>query len=61
MLLNGGEQKIHGHHVDGYHPESKTIFEFHGCYWHGFPTHFSDRNTRNQHNCMTMEQLYRQN
>ena len=30
--LNGGEQKIHGHYVDGYHPESKTIFEFHGCY-----------------------------
>ena len=58
--LNGGEQKIHGHYVDGYHPGSKTIFEFHGCYWHGCPTHFPDRNTRNRHNCMTMEQLYRQ-
>ena len=58
--LKGGEQKIHGHYVDGYHPESKTIFEFHGCYWHGYPTRFPGRNTKNRHNCMTMEQLYRQ-
>ena len=21
--------------MDGYHPETKTIFQFHGCFWHG--------------------------
>ena len=30
--LNGGEVKICGHYVDGYHEASKTIFEFNGCY-----------------------------
>ena len=35
--LNGGEQKVCGHYVDGYDPETKTVYEFHGCYWHGFP------------------------
>ena len=26
--------------VDGYHPETKTVFEFHGCHWHGCPKCF---------------------
>ena len=21
--------------ADGYHPETKTVFQFHGCHWHG--------------------------
>ena len=24
-----------GARVDGYHPETKTVFQFHGCLWHG--------------------------
>ena len=32
---HGGERKILGARVDGYHPESKTVFQFHGCLWHG--------------------------
>lgn len=32
------EVKIGKHIVDGYHEESKTIFEFYGCYWHGHPS-----------------------
>ena len=47
--LNGGEQKIHGHNVDGYRPESQTIFEFHESNWHGCQTHFPDRNIKNGH------------
>ena len=31
----GGERHILGAPVDGYHPETKTIFQFHGCFWHG--------------------------
>ena len=32
---HGGEREILGTKVDGYHPESKTVFQFHGCLWHG--------------------------
>ena len=32
---HGGERQILGASVDGYHPESKTVFQFHGCFWHG--------------------------
>ena len=32
---HGGERKILGARVDGYHPETKTIFQYHGCFWHG--------------------------
>ena len=32
---NGGEQKIGDFLVDGYDKESNTVYQFHGCYWHG--------------------------
>ena len=32
---HGGERHFLGARVDGYHPETKTIFQFHGCFWHG--------------------------
>ena len=32
---HGGERSILGALVDGYHPETKTVFQFHGCLWHG--------------------------
>ena len=32
---HGGERFIKGSPVDGYHPETKTVFQFHGCHWHG--------------------------
>ena len=32
---HGGERYILGARVDGYHPETKTVFQFHGCLWHG--------------------------
>ena len=32
---HGGERHILGAWVDGYHPETKTIFQYHGCFWHG--------------------------
>ena len=34
---HGGERKILGARVDGYHPETKTVFQYHGCFWHGCP------------------------
>ena len=30
-----GEQLVAGVKVDGYHPETKTVFQYHGCFWHG--------------------------
>ena len=56
--LNGGEQRINGHYVDGYHEESRTVFEFYGCYWHGCSIHFPDRNRVQHHHCLAMHQLY---
>ena len=44
--------------MDGYHEDSRTIFEFYGCYWHGCPTHFPDRNRVQHHQCLTMHQLH---
>lgn len=32
---HGGERYLCGYSVDGYHPESKTVFEFQGCHLHG--------------------------
>ena len=29
--------------VDGFDPESGTVFQYHGCYWHGCPTCFPAR------------------
>ena len=32
---HGGERHICKAPVDGYHPETRTVFQYHGCYWHG--------------------------
>ena len=32
---HGGERHIFHAPVDGYHPETNTVFQFHGCLWHG--------------------------
>ena len=32
---HGGEWLVGGATVDGYHPETKTVFQYHGCFWHG--------------------------
>ena len=32
---HGGERTVACEKVDGYHPETKTVFQYHGCFWHG--------------------------
>ena len=32
---NGGEKRIGGYSVDGFCQERNTVYEFHGCFWHG--------------------------
>ncbi|XP_074645851.1 uncharacterized protein LOC141902110 [Tubulanus polymorphus] len=40
--LNGGEVSIDRFKVDGYHAESNTVYEFHGCLYHGCPKCFKN-------------------
>ncbi|KAK3727632.1 hypothetical protein QZH41_017653 [Actinostola sp. cb2023] len=44
--------------VDGFDPVSNTVYEFHGCIFHGCPTCFPRRRTRNPISHQTMEQLF---
>jgi hypothetical protein len=42
--LNGGEKRIGKYFVDGFHKESNTIFEFHGCFWHSHIENCKNKN-----------------
>jgi G:T-mismatch repair DNA endonuclease (very short patch repair protein) len=44
--------------ADGYCKETNTIYEFHGCYWHGCKKCFEDRDEINKVTKKKMEQLY---
>jgi DNA polymerase type B, organellar and viral len=39
-----GEVEIANMRVDGFHKEKKTVYEFNGCYYHGCPKCYPDRN-----------------
>ena len=45
---HGGERTIMGQKVDGYHPESKTVFQYHGCFWHGYRECYPRPEQRNE-------------
>ena len=34
-MRNSREKRIAGLSVDGWCPATKTVYQFHGCYWHG--------------------------
>ena len=55
--LNGGE-KICGHYVDEYHPDSKTRRQSSSSTDASGTTHFPDRNRINPHNYTIIQQLY---
>ena len=57
MCGHGGERWVLGAPVDGYAPKSGTIFQYHGCWWHGCRRCFADRDTRIAHG-KTREELY---
>ena len=40
MCGHGGERWIKGAPVDGYDPRTRTIYQYHGCPWHGCRTCF---------------------
>ena len=60
---NKGEQTllIHGKPVlvDGYNPTTRTVYEFHGCFFHGCPACFPNRRVQiRMHDRQTMHDLY---
>ena len=40
MCGHGGERMVAGHLVNGFCLETNTVFQFHGCHWHGCPICF---------------------
>ena len=57
---NGGEYKIPNSKfsADGYHEETNTIYEYHGCFWHGCPSCYPNREDLNPISKKTFEELY---
>ena len=54
-VRNGGEQSVmtvaDSYFVDSYDPQSNTVYEFHGCFWHGCPRcHPRNRHARHAAN-----------
>lgn len=40
MCGHGGERMVEKGAVDGFHPPTRTVFQFHGCYFHSCPRCF---------------------
>ena len=58
MSGHGGERWIEKRPVDGYNHEKKIVFQYHGCYWHGCPKCYPDRNKIIDRGDKTREDLY---
>ncbi|XP_028132068.1 uncharacterized protein LOC114327599 [Diabrotica virgifera virgifera] len=55
--LIGGEVTICGAKVDGYDPNTNTVYQYNGCFWHGHPECYAP-DTINRANKETMSDLY---
>ena len=60
---NVGERRLHhgfdSFLVDGYDPHSNTVYEFHGCFYHGCPDCFPNRKQKHlKHNGLTTQEVY---
>jgi len=57
---HGGERWILNAPVDGYNHETKTVFQYHGCHWHGCRKCFPyDRNRIIARNNQTREERFK--
>ena len=53
---HGGERWVERAPVDGYNHETKTVFQYHGCHWHGCQKCYpNDRNKIITHHGQTIE------
>ena len=51
---HGGERWVERAPVDGYNHETRTVFQYHGCHWHGYRKCYpNDRNKIVAHNNQT--------
>ena len=60
-VRNAGEYNIPGtkFHVDGYCPDTHTVYEFQGCFTHGCPTCYPNRHEKHpRHYDRTMHDVY---
>jgi phage FluMu protein Com len=59
---NGGEFTLPGTRirVDGYHPSTKTVFEFHGDAFHGNPLRYKPRTRPNPFSSKSASTLYKE-
>ena len=58
MSGHGGERWIEKRPVDGYNHEKKLVLQYHGCYWHGCPKCYPDRNKIIDRGDRTREDLF---
>jgi G:T-mismatch repair DNA endonuclease (very short patch repair protein) len=54
--MNGREVRVMGRSVDGYDKETKTVYQYNGCYWHGCTSCYG-RNVVNRYNNCCMADL----
>ena len=60
MCGHGGKRWVERSPVDGYNHETKTVFQYHGCHWHGCRKCYpNDRNKIITHNNQTREDRYK--
>jgi G:T-mismatch repair DNA endonuclease (very short patch repair protein) len=57
--LNDGEVRICGSKVDGFDEKTNTVYQYHGCFWHGCIKCYSSDFINNK-NKTTMKDLYEQ-
>ena len=58
MSGHGGERWIGKRPVDGYNHKRKLVFQYHGCYWHGCPKCYPDRDKIIERGDRTREDLF---
>ena len=57
---HGGERWVERAPVDGYNHETKTVFQYHGCHWHGCRKWYPhDRNRIITHHEQTREDRFK--
>ena len=58
MSGHGGERWVEKRPVDGYNHEKKLVLQYHGCYWHGCPKCYHDRDKIIERGDRTREDLF---
>ena len=58
-VTNGGEKQIGNYLLDGFCPNNKTIYEFHGCYWQGCQKCYTSTTFNTTKNCTMMYANYK--